>query len=1152
MKIKSNLVGSLFGLAFIASSLAFQVPSHLVYSSGDRSGSLDRSLSGPNRIAGNAVGKSYGDLPLSFDVNRGQIDPRVRFLCRGSGYNLYLTAKEAVIGLHAPAVDSSMNQQRRSARATELSSFIGMRLVGVNTRAKIVGLDELPGKSNYFIGSDPKKWRLNVPNYSRVKYQNAYPGVDIVFYGKGRQLTYDVIVAPRADFKAARIAFEGVQGIRLDASGNLLIATSRGEIRQRKPAIYQEADGAKRPVEGGYVIRGEREIGFEAHHYDSNRTLVIDPVLVYSTTIGGSYNETPNAIAVDKDGNSYIAGITDSQNFPTVNPFQLNLKIGVGVGIPSDAFVAKLNSAGTALLYSTYLGGTNIDGANGIAIDADSNAYVTGYAVSTDFPTTPGAFQTKASIAGSAFVTKLNATGNSLEYSTYLGGSGYGQIEGLSANVGTSIAVDSEGSAYATGYTTSPTFPTMRAAQGQLNGGLQFNCCMACLHVLSFGLDPVEDAFVTKLNPSGTELVYSTYLGGTGQDEARGIAIDPSGNAYVTGTTCSRDFASNENAGGASDTFVAKLSASGKKILYTRLLGGSGDDAGNGIAVDASGSAYVAGQTTSVDLPTTQGAFQTNFGGCVSYNSSDGGTSWSPASGLPNAEVNVLAIDPISPSTIYAGLGNCLRPLGVFKSTDGGDTWKPAGSLNRSVYAIAVDPKSPSTVYADRYKSTNGGNTWSEMPVGTSRLIGQLAIDPINTTTIYLMTSSIACGNASTPPVFLRSIDGGSVWAQIQIEPIVPGATSLAIDPINPSTIYATTFGLYKSLDKGITWRASNQLNQAIRLLAIDPANATTIYAKTFSIPYEKLIKSTDGGNTFGDLGLAKVPIDGLAIDPANSSILYAAIGLFNGGGSGGGVFKSTDGGQTWKPTDLIDITVDAVAIDPLNSSRIHAGTYVDADGFLARVNAAGNGIVYSTYLGTRSLDVLAGIAIDGAGNSYVTGKTLSDRFPTKDALLATKPGGPFDTAPFITRLDATGSTVLFSTYLGSNETSFGTAIAVDKAGKIYVAGTSGLPAVVPSARLPESAHGGSDAFVVKIGSPPRINGVSISGKNLIVTGDGFDLGAMILVGGVEQISKNDQSNPATALIGKKSAKSIAPGQNVTIQVRNSDGLISEPFNFTR
>ena len=1150
MKIKLNLIGHVFGLTFIASCVALQTPSRPVYSSVELSRSLDRSPSGANRTASEKAARSYGNLPLSFEVNRGQTDSRVKFLSRGTGYNLYLTAKEAVMELRASARPSPRDEQRPPVRAGVRSSVIRMKLVGANAGAKVIGLDELPGKSNYFIGGDPKKWRTNIPNYSRVKYENVYPGVDAVFYGEHGQLEYDLRVAPGADVKTVRLAFDGVRRVRLDNSGDLLIATSSGEIRERKPVIYQERDGAQQPVEGGYVIRGEHEVGFEVRRYDSTRALVIDPVMVYSTTFGGSYNETSNAIAVDKAGNAYIAGTTDSEDFPTANPFQAKLGMGVITNfILSDAFVAKLSPSGTALVYSTYLGGASNDVANGITVDSEGNAYVTGYAESTNFPTTPGAFQTKAVSGGSAFVTKLNAAGSALVYSTYLGGSGAGLSVAPSANVGTGIAVDTEGSAYTVGYTTSPKFPLKRAAQGQFNGGRPFNCCFGCIHQLPFGLDPVEDAFVTKLSPSGSRLVYSTYLGGSGQDEAYGIAIDSSANAYVTGTTCSRDFASN-GFGGATDAFVAKLSSSGREVVYTRLLGGSGDDIGKSIAADASGNAYVAGQTDSIDFPATESALQTRPGGATSYATTDGGASWLSANGLPNSPVNVLALDPTNPLTIYAGLGSCSKAGGIFKSTDAGQTWKSSGLSDTIVYAIAVDPKNSSVLYADRFKSTDAGATWSPLSTNVVGGIGQVVIDPEASTNVYMTNGGANCGGQGIPRQFVRTTDGGVTWNPVRNGPNFFFGFSLIIDPKTSTTIYATNqadLNLYKSTDGGNTWRVPYQFNRALVALAIDPNDSSTLYLRDPPGNINSLFKTTDGGMSFSTMGLTGVPIKALAIDQSNSATLYAATGDL---GNGGGVFKSTDGGQTWKPTDLAGLTVNTLAIDPLGSLRIYAGTYFDTDGFLVKVNASDGAIGYSTYLGTRSPDAIAGIGVDAAGNVYLTGKTFSDRFPTMGALQDRKPGSLFETATFATWLNTTGSALLFSTYLGS-EVSFGSAVAVDAAGKAYITGAAGIHRTVPSAVLPASVHGGFDAFVIEIASPPRITGAFISGKNLIVTGEGFDTGAVILINGVDQRTRNDRSTPATTLIGKKSANNI--GGPVVLQVRSTDGLLSQPpFSFTR
>jgi len=1024
-----------------------------------------------------------------------------------------------------------------------------MKLTGANPAARVVGLDELPGKSNYFIGNDPKKWRTNVPAYSRVKYQNAYPGVDVLYYGNQQQLEYDFIVAPGASFKTIGLTFEGARQIRLDGSGDLLVETSVGEIRQRKPVIYQRADGIKQLVSGGYVMRGEREVGFEVGDYDPSRAMVIDPVFVYSTSIGGFYNDSANAVAVDAAGNAYITGVTTSLDFPTVNAFQPSLKIGVAIGIPSDAFVAKLNPSGTALLYSTYLGGGSVDAANGIAVDSTGNAYVTGFAASKDFPTTAGAFQTKASSTngGDAFITKLNPSGNALAYSTYLGGS---KSPGFTSdNAGRGIAVDQEGSAYVAGYTFSENFPLKKPAQGLFNNGRTngFDC-------VRFSFAPtLEDAFVTKLDPSGAGLVYSTYLGGSNTDEAYGIAVDSTGSAYVTGTTCSFDF---PNSTSSDDSilaaFLVKLSPSGKKFVYARRFGGRGGDFGNGVAVDSEGNAYVAGQTDSDDFPTTTSVFQPRLGGSVLYATTDGGGAWRSISGLPNSSAGAVAIDPTNPLRIYAGLNGRLPGPGLLVSTDGGDTWGNPGIgppfPGNFASAIAIDPKNPSVVYTDLYKSTNGGASWtlmrfpSEGPSGVARLF----VDPVNSSTVYLLSLGASGGDFIFPPRFFKTTDGGSTWNFIRNGASLFTPSSAALDPKNPSTLYAANVDLYKSTDGGNTWRIPYVGNRSFSRLAIDPINTSTLY---LSDAFGSLFKTTDAGASFTGLRNFSIPINELQVDPINSATVYAATGS---PGRGGGVFKSTDGGQTWNATDLIAARVNTLAIDPLNPSRLFAGVDFDVDSFVVKSNPAGSALVYSTYLGSRSPDMAAGIGVDAVGNAYVTGKTLSDRFPRKDALQVLKPSGPFDTATFTTKLDAAGSGILFSTYVGGSDPSFGSGIAVDPAGKVCIVGTTGTFQPIPTSASIESVHGGFDAFVIKIVSPPRIAGASVSGKNLIVTGEGFDGGAVILIDGVEQRTRNDESKPATVLIGRKAAKNIAPGQRVSIQVRNPDGLLSESFSFTR
>ncbi len=521
------------------------------------------------------VRETYRGLPLCFEPNWGQSDSLAKFVSRGNGYRLALRAGEAVLSLSGDAVQ--------------------VRFLGANPEAQVEALDPLPGRSHYFLGRDPARWRTSVPHYGRVRYRDLYPGVDLVFYGGRQRLEYDFIVAPGADPSRIQLGFGGVTETHLDPQGDLILKTVGGEIRQRKPVLYQGAAAARRAIDGRYVLTGRDQAHFEVGRYDPTAPLTIDPVLDYSTYLGGNGEEWGNAVAVDGAGNSYITGSTSGTNFPTTPGAYRAGKVGQDV----DAFVVKMNAAGTGVVYSTYLGGSGDDTGGAIAVDAAGNAYVGGYTTSTDFPTTSGAFQASFRSGNptdhDAWVLKLNASGSALLYSTYLGGS--------KDDILIALAVDLAGNAYAAGGTGSTDFPTTPAAfQPRFAGG-------------------DNDAFITKLNVTGTALLYSTYLGGSSRDPAWGIAVDAAGDAYVTGPTRSGDFPTTPGAfqtkfgGGIRDIYVAKLRPTGGALVYSTFLGGSDDEQSTFLALDAAGSAYVTGYTTYTNFPTTPGAFRTSFQG---------------------------------------------------------------------------------------------------------------------------------------------------------------------------------------------------------------------------------------------------------------------------------------------------------------------------------------------------------------------------------------------------------------------------------------------------------------------------------------------------------------------------------------------------------
>lgn len=547
--------------------------------------SLGTPLTQPDAASQARVAQAYGQLPLSFEANQGQVDGQVNFLSRGSGYTLFLKPSEVVLALGQVSAASG---QCSAGEETVLR----MQLVGGNSAAQAIGLNQQAGKSNYLIGSDTSQWHTNIANYGKVQFQNVYAGVDLIYYGNQRQLEYDFVLAPGADPQAIRLAFQGAAGMALDAHGNLVLHTAGDDVIEHAPVLYQETNGVRQAVSGHYVLEGNDQIGFAVGAHNASLQLVIDPVLSYCTYLGGNGNDEGHGIAVDGSGNAYVTGYTVSTHFPTKNPWQSAYS-----GL-RDVFVTKLNSTGSGLVYSTYLGGSGDDTGYGIAIDSAGNAYVIGTTDSANFPTAY-AYQTALGGTNDAFVAKLNASGSALIYSTYFGGSSFDEARG--------IAVDGAGNAFVAGWTNSPAdFPiTMGAFQTAGSG--------------------IGDAFVARLNTTASgaaSLVYSTYLGGSGSDRGFAVAVDGSLNAYVTGRTFSPDFPTTPGAfqttfPGSADVFVAKVNSAGSALVYGTFLGGSsGGGYGTAIAVDSSGCAYVTGWVSITDFP-TMNALQPIFGGGI-------------------------------------------------------------------------------------------------------------------------------------------------------------------------------------------------------------------------------------------------------------------------------------------------------------------------------------------------------------------------------------------------------------------------------------------------------------------------------------------------------------------------------------------------------
>lgn len=656
-----------------------------------------------------------GQIPLSFEANKGQLDSRVKFTARGSGYNLFLTSDEAVISLPRKAIKAKNNQnEERELR---------MRFENVNKVSRINARGKLANKTSYLIGNQSSKWRTDIPNYSHVEYENVYDGIDVVYYGNQRQLEYDFVVAPGGDHKQIKVNFIGAERIEISEDGDLILNSKGQEMKLKAPVTYQMIDGIKKVIPSNYVLSRDTStetqvptVGFDVDAFDRRKELIIDPVLVYSTYLGGSGSEDPSSIAIDSAGNTYLIGYTDSSNFPLAGAMQSTYG-----GNPQDIFVSKLNAAGNALVYSTYIGGNGQDNGSDIAVDADGNAYITGYTGSTNFPMA-SPMQSRLTGLYNAFVAKLNPSGSQLVYSTYFGGS-VGEF-------GSAIAIDSDGNAYVGGVTSSPDFPKVNSVQAFYGGNL-------------------ADAFVAKFNATGSQTIYSTLLGGNGNDGVNSIAVDLNGNAYVSGVTFSTDFPTVSPfqanfRGGAFDAFVTKINPAGGTLAYSSFLGGISDDRGFRIGLDGNNNIYIAGQTLSTNFPTMSG-FQSNFGGgsdafvtkfspswSVVYSTYLGGTGLDGATGL--------AVSPAGNAYITGFTASTNFPLAdAFQATYNGGSFDAfATKLNTSGSAL-------------NYSTYLGGNGYD---VGFD-----IAIDSVGNSYIFGQTSSL---NLPTVSPFQPSNNGAA------------------------------------------------------------------------------------------------------------------------------------------------------------------------------------------------------------------------------------------------------------------------------------------------------------------------------------------------------------------------------------------------------
>ncbi|HEX8456242.1 MAG TPA: Calx-beta domain-containing protein [Pyrinomonadaceae bacterium] len=868
---------------------------------------------------------AYGRLPLSFEENRGQADKDVKFISRGANSDLFLTANEAVLALgRGTRGEREVHRATQGATAATAATaadgqetkVLRVRLDGANRSPRVAGLERQKGLINYLVGDDPSRWRVGVATYAKISYSEIYPGIDLVYYGNQRELEFDFVVAPGADARPIRLAFGGAERVDVSPEGELKVRVGGEELVLRKPVIYQTDDTGRRvEVAGGYQLRGRNEVAFNVGRYDAGRPLVIDPVVVYSTFLGGSGGETGYGIAVDATGNAYVTGQTTSANFPSTKAIRTGNNLSSG-----DVFVTKINAAGTELVYSTIVGGSDNDRGHALALDASGNAYVTGQSSSADFP----------------LVNPVRGGGNFFS----------------SGDAG--------------------------ANWSAVSGG---------------GLPPGEIASVA-IHPQSPAIVYA------------GVA----------------------------------------------------------------------------------------FAGL--FKSTDGGANWAKLNVTSGTyRVTSVVVARSAPSVMYAVVNT--EPssfnLRLFKSTNGGETWAAVAAFaNENIYSIAIDPTNPDVLYAGAnfalYKSTNGGASWNQSNTGFNfSPAHSFTIDPTNTSVIYA-----AAGGGGV----FKTTNAGANWVQTNSGLTSTNVLDLVLDPANTSVLYAgTTGGVFKTTNAGASWQKSGNgiTEQNVHALAIDPSAPATLYAGTSA---GGVYKTTDGGANWTALrtGLSRPTVRILEVNPSSPSNLFYALSdtsAFSNSDSEAFAFRLDAAGAALTYSTYLggnaNDTGNGIAIDgagnayvvgetrstnfqTLRALQLAAGG--NGDAFLVKLTPAG-ALNFATYHGGSGQDYATGVAVDAAGRAHVVGHTASTNFPVTPGAFRTtiSPSSPFLSSPdaFVTKFNASGDSLAYSTYLGGAGSDYATGVALDAAGAAYVAGrteSANFPTVSSAQAI---VSGGTDAFVSKI-----------------------------------------------------------------------------------
>lgn len=851
-------------------------------------------------------------------------------------------------------------------------------------------VDESKARTSFFVGSRDQ-WQANLPTYRKLVYEQVWDGIDLDYLAYQDRLEFRLCLAPFSD--PQNIVMEtGGESLRVSEDGALIASLNGAELHFSAPCAFQSIADRIHEVQVSFRVLEHGRFGFDLGTYDVRYPLVIDPDMTWSSYLGGpggDFAEKGVAIALDSSSCAVITGSTGAADFPTTTG-----AFETGWSGYSDVFVTKVNSTGTDLIFSLFLGGSEHDSGAGIAVGASGDVYVTGYTHSPDFPVTTGAFDEDINGSNDVFVTRINPDGTALLYSTFLGGT--------SSESGNAIAIDDLGYAYVTGYTSSNSFPTTPGAY-------------------DVTADDFDDVFVTKLAKNGTSLVYSTYLGEDGDERGQAIAVDASGYAYITGTTDSADFPTTLGAFDSGyndmfDAFVTKVNLDGSGLSYSTFLGGTNSDEGAGIAVDDSGNALITGETGSSDFPTTVGAFDSVFNGgaedafVAKLNSSGSGLIFSGFLGGQSVDrARAVAVDGSGNAYVAGETISSDFPItpgafdGMYDAYGEGFVTKVSASGKNLIYATFL-----------------GGE-------GTDRCRG-IAVNAAGLAFVTGETNSL--GFPTTPGAFSRTQKGSydtfvsalnASGSQLVLSTLVGGTGDERGQDI---AVRANGF-TYVTGDTG-----SEGFPTTSGAFAESFGGSRDAFVSVFNAAGDDLVYSTFLGGSGDDRAY------GLAVDLSGNIYLTGR-------------------------TESDDF--------PTTSGAFETSFQGYVDAYVTKIGSSGDHLVYSSYLGHSALDVGRDIALNENGNALVVGYTSSDEFPTTPgAFDRTLGGGGVDA--FVAKFNPNGSGLVYASFLGHSDWDQANAVAIDAGDRAIVMGYTRSPGFPTTAgAFAENISGNDDVFVTAL-----------------------------------------------------------------------------------